>query len=558
MITDKDYLFEVSLSKMSYKSKEETKAAIKDGSEGRQQRKECGIEEKISFIRKSTTSQELLENCLEGYTFCHLFEGFPDNDMTHSYLKKDGHFTLSGKSSNYFVGSYVIGIDIDETKYRSPGDYIHQLSLQPTFWYTSLSNMQIDVETGEFKGARFRLIYVFDQLIPDKYYFRYCSWNLHKKIESDTGETIKDSCGLICTQYFNGTNRNNTTLSVDYGLTNDVYSLSDINISNNGYLDFLNNNCYYKSVNTEQKEEIEERIRILLSQSNIIKQQQTSQVISACDKSIQMQKEIELDYTMINNASRLSWDDYYQLYKNRYQFVYRVETDNWEYIGDIKFQYCEEDYIELAWIPKVITDGHHRRNVLFHRAWLRRLIKPSITPDELFYNLMVDRQRFFDNKDNVLSVDLLASKVKESFRYSTEELIERYKDVYEKTKLRSSKKRIIIHRNSKGKVRANSIIKELRWRILDEAYNRDLSVLENLQILNDSDFIICRETIYRYLKDRNITCTQKSEHNFELFKAYHKPNLTIREEKDYLESKGLHLCLRTISNYRKKLAEGDT
>ena len=70
MITDKDYLFEVSLSKMSYKSKEETKAAIKDGSEGRQQRKECGIEEKISFIRKSTTSQELLENCLEGYTFC--------------------------------------------------------------------------------------------------------------------------------------------------------------------------------------------------------------------------------------------------------------------------------------------------------------------------------------------------------------------------------------------------------------------------------------------------------------------------------------------------------
>ena len=269
MITDKDYLFEVSLSKMSYKSKEETKAAIKDGSEGRQQRKECGIEEKISFIRKSTTSQELLENCLEGYTFCHLFEGFPEKDMTHTYLKKDGHFTLSGKSSNYFVGSYVIGIDIDETRYRNPEDYIHQLYFKPTFWYTSLSNMQIDVETGEFNGARFRLIYVFDQLIPDKYYFRYCSWNLHKKIESDTGETIKDSCGLICTQYFNGTNWNDSTLSVDYGLTNYVYSLSDINITKHGYIDFLNNNCNYMSVNTEQKEEIEERIRILLSQSNI-------------------------------------------------------------------------------------------------------------------------------------------------------------------------------------------------------------------------------------------------------------------------------------------------
>ena len=555
MNIDSNYKFEVSLSKAAYKNKKETKAAIKGGSDGRKLRNELDIDEKISFIRMTITSQELLEKCLEGYTFCHLFGGFPDNDEKHTYLKRDGNFTLSGKSSDYFVGSYIIGIDVDKTCYGSPTDYISRLSLQPTIWYTSLSNMQTDVETGEFKGPRFRLIYVFDQLISDKYFFRYCSWNLHRIIEADTGEPIKDSCGIICTQYFNGTNWNDSTLSVDYGLTNHVYSLKDINSTNNGYLEFLLNNCYYKSVKTDIKTEIEERICILLSHSNIIKQtKQHTQVISEWDKSIQVQQEISFDLAMINDASKLPWDEYYQLYRNRYQYVYRTENNKWDTLGDIMFQYCEEGYLELSWIPKTITDGHHRRNVLFHRAWQRRLIKPDISPDELFYNLMVDRERFFDNKDEVLSINLLVSKVKECFCHSIDELIDRYRNVYNEMKSRSSKKKIIIHRKNKGKIRANSIVKELRWQILDEAYDRTLSVDENLQILNDSDFEIKRSTLYRYIKDRNITSVKKNMRSYELFKAYHKQNMTIREEKDYLDGKGLVLSIRTISNYLKRLA----
>ena len=80
----------------------------------------------------------------------------------------------------------------------------------------------------------------------------------------------------------------------------------------------------------------------------------------------------------------------------------------------IQFQYCDEDeYLELKWIPRKLKDRQHRKRTLFHRGWLRRLIKPSITPDELLYNLLFDREHFFDNSDNELNVYRLQQIVRD-------------------------------------------------------------------------------------------------------------------------------------------------
>ena len=560
MKRDKDYQFEVSLSKATYKNKKETKAAIQARTEGRKLRNELGIDEKISFIRMTITPQELLEKCLEGHTFCHLFSGFPDNDDKHTYLKKDGYFTLSGKSSDYFFGSYIIGVDVDKTSYGSPTDYISRLSLQPTFWYTSLSNMQTDINTGEFKGPRFRLIYVFDTTIKDKYYFRYCAWNLHEKIKADTGEPIKDDCGLCCTQYFNGTNWNDSTLSVDYGETNNIYSLSDIGITNNGYLDFLQNNCYYKSINLEKNAEIEERIRLLLSHYDISTKQkkqtsQHTQTIAVREKSKRPESNmiVGINDTLLNDAERLPYEEFYDFYKHQYEYVYRVERDEWENLDGLKYQQCDEDYLELTWIPVRLTDGHHRRRVLFYRAFLRRIIKPEISADELFFNLVVDRERFFDNNDGVLSAELLREKVQFCFEHDSDELLKKYEEVYKKVKESSAKKKIIIHRNSRGKIRAKSLVKELRWSLLDVVYDQSLSVEGNLQILNDSDFKISSSALYRYISDRGIKPKKESDSKYEVFKRMHLDGMSIRKEQDYLKSMGLSLSTRTIASYRKRV-----
>jgi hypothetical protein len=128
-----------------------------------------------------------------------------------------------------------------------------------------------------------------------------------------------------------------------------------------------------------------------------------------------------------------------------------------------------------------------------------------------------------------------------------------YEHIYQDTIDKCSKKQVIIHRTSKGLIRANSLRKELRWRILDEAYNKRLSVSENLQILNDSDFIISRSTLYNYCVNRGIVTKKKAEDKYCRFMELHQDNMSCREEQQYLAENGLQLSLGTIQAYRKRL-----
>ncbi len=262
---DATYKFQVALSKDAYCNKQQVLAAISPKDEGRKLRKQNGVKQKMSFINVEVTAEQLLDYAINGYTFCTLHSGFPENNPLErkTYVKHDGSYTLTAKCDDYFSGSFFIGVDIDETQYKSPIDFIEKLSMKPTFWYTSFSNQQI--ENGENKGARFRMIYVFNQLIEDKFFFRYCSFKLHSLIELETEEEIHDKCGMLASQYFNGTNWNNKSLKIDFGISNAIYSLDDINCSYDDYYTFLCNDCYYKkNLTHKDKKEIEERKCILL------------------------------------------------------------------------------------------------------------------------------------------------------------------------------------------------------------------------------------------------------------------------------------------------------
>ena len=309
MKTDRFYTFQVSLSKDAYKTKDETKAAVAErNTAGNQLRAELGLERQLSYRTIDCTSEQLLQYALDGYTFCTVHDGFPTNNKKGLYTYSDGYYSMKAKSSQFFTGAYFIGVDIDDTRYQSAQDFVDKLSLKPTFWYTSLSNQQIDSKTGLNKGARFRLIYVFDTLIEGKYFFRYCSWNLHQQIIYDTEEDIHDKCGLRCDQYFNGTNWNDSTLNIDYDLTNNVYSLDDIQVSNQGFYSFLDRYCEYKDV-SRVKKEIDELKCVLFSHSKNIKLT-TTQLLSEREKNTH----IELDTKLLNDAYRLNYDEFYNLY----------------------------------------------------------------------------------------------------------------------------------------------------------------------------------------------------------------------------------------------------
>ena len=119
---------------------------------------------------------------MNGHVFCHVFNPY--------YIRKDGTFGSSQKTKRNFVYSQIIGVDIDETGYSSPHQYIDTLRIKPTFWYTSYSHLKYNEEKN-YGGPRFRLIYVFNSYIDNPYYFRYCASKLNKMIEEDTGEKIQ-------------------------------------------------------------------------------------------------------------------------------------------------------------------------------------------------------------------------------------------------------------------------------------------------------------------------------------------------------------------------------
>lgn len=431
MESNKDFQFEVSISKDAYKSKEETNAATASGDEGKARRKALGLTNKICFKEQEVTVEQLLERVLEGHTFCYLFGGFPPNTDEKTYVRKDGYFTMSGKADRFFKGTYIVGVDIDDTTYESAEEFISKLSLQPTFWYTTLSNKQKDKNKDGILDARFRMMFVFDRIIEDKYFFRYVSSVIHHLIEKDSQEKITDPCGKSCSQYFNGTNYDDSNLTVDFGISNIIYSFSDFQISDSGYLDFLNQNCDYKesSLTPEIKMDIQVRKCILLSnvdRYNTNNKTTTQRNLLKLDKSIQPRKAIsdaDFDMRMIVSFKNNSFDVFWK--KNRYfhHYVYRVEReDGWEYFKDIKYQRCDENYIELPWIKNPIPIGGHRPLIMLSRAVLRRIIEPSMTPTDLLYNLILDREWNFVNTDNKLSLDRMKQIVKDCFAYSVEEL----------------------------------------------------------------------------------------------------------------------------------------
>jgi len=579
MITNENYSFNVSLSKDIYSTKEQTYASIASIEQGGPElRKKCGMKDKLCFKKTTLTSKQLLEYALEGHTLCSLFGDFPPPSPKTTYLRKDGYFTLSAKCGEFFQGSYFIGVDIDNTKY-SPRDFIERLTLKPSVWYTSLSHLQADKNGDGLPDNRFRLIYVFDTLIQDKYYFRYCASRLYKMIEGDTGEEIEDKCGLSCTQYFNGTYRHSDNLNVESGLTNYIYSLSDIDVSDEGYFKFLWEGCDYKSLTDQTKEDIKVRLLDIrfkvISHSDIINsfyniEHTQQQYISEWEKSLRTKSDIpiEIDSQLVSDYNHLPYDIFFDRYKHKYPLVYRAERTDWhtfekdEHI--IKYQTCDEDYLELPWLGRCtkdgtivkMKDGQHRRCTLFIRGWLRRIIKPNLTPDELFFNLVNDKERFFDNSDGVLDTELIISKVQQCFSYSVESYIHDYQDVYLDAKEKCRKKKFIIHWMSKKVINPKSLSKEIRWALFDQIYDRSLSPMENLQIFLDSDIDeidsgLSKSAIYRYCKERNILTNTSMQKKIDSFRLLHRDGLTLSEEQKYLKENGLNLSMPTITQYRK-------
>lgn len=544
-----NYTFEVSLSKDSYSDKVISGAMIgtTKNEENRRIRKEYGFASNkgIGFERTSVTSQELLNSLLDGKVFCHLFNP--------ASTRKDGTFGSSQKKDDNFVGSYVIGVDIDHTSYNSADEYVSKLSLQPTFYYTSYSNMQVDKD-GNSKGARFRLIYVFDDKITNPYFFRYCAYQLNRIIKKDTDELITDDCNLRCSQYFNGTNKNNKDVILSYGLTETIYSLEDVNVDGDGFIDFLCNYANYKTVSKKRTEEIIDLLYkitnnnyifnkknkefILFEQEQLISTTLNVKMENKDTETFNVYEPVNSDSTsfsssieyILNDWDRLDEDEFkksrnWEEARRRTKYVYRVERD---WINNL-YQKVDDDYFSMFFYNTTQHDGQKRRKSLYQRMCLRRIINPNITKDEMAVNTIIDIMRFFDNSDEVLNSDYIRRNVESAFDSDVEDLEEQYKDSLRWLRENTRPKRGIIYNGRE----AHS--KETTFSILDENYDVNISVTENLDVLNNVlNYKVGKSTVYEYLKNRGLKTDSNKVTDEELMGLL-DINLSVRKNMDFLK-----------------------
>lgn len=536
MQTNENYTFDVSLSLESFRDKTISNAMIggTDKEEVRNIRQAYGFNpwSGISFKQTTLTSQFLLDTILKGKVFCNLFNP--------KQYKADGSFGSHQKSNDNFAGSYLLCVDIDRTRYGLD-EYISKLTYKPTIYHTTPSHLKY-TDDGEFLGPRFRLLYVFDEKIENPLYFRYCADKLYGVIESDTGEPVYDRCGLNCSQYFNGSYIGNPDTTVCYGISHNVYNLRDLHVSLSDYRDYLTGCAGYESLSDKKEKQIVSELERITGDRYYYHWPThsfgTHAPVYSYENEVQYElKSSELSQSTVNllyDWDRLDLEEFMSLpeWKKAYhttKYVYRVEK---EWIDNL-YQYVDDDYFALFYITETIKDGGKRRKNLFERMCLRRYMKPEITKDELVINTIRDIIKFFDNNDGMLGMDFIRSNVDAAFNLT----IERIGEIYSKTiallKAYTRPKRGIIYFNKKARSR------ETTFSILDELYDNNLSVLQNLDYINECmDFKISKSVLYAYVKDRGIKTDSYKLDDDELMDLL-DVNLSVKKNMETLRDNGI-------------------
>lgn len=538
-----NYHYYVSLSNESFINKEISNAMIGSSRdpENRRVRELYGYSRGISYSQVEVNCRSLLDSLIHGKVFCHLFS--PEN------IRKDGSFGSSEKKDQNFRGSYVIGVDIDKTSYSSMSEFVSTLTLKPSLSYTSYSNMQFNSKKCCMNGARFRLIYVFDELIQGSYYFRYCAKTLNDIIQRDSGEEIEDNCNIRCSQYFNGTNVENSSLITSFDCSNIIYSLSDLGVSDEGYLEFLENYAYYKTVSRERTRAIQAEFDAVCSKMGIVVQEDQEKPAESNSEDFRANEESTISPQLIADMKNQSYDQFMKYNRHKYTYTYR--SDQGEWVDDL-YQRVDQNYFSLYWNVDKVKDGQKRRKKIYERICLRRVMNPDIDADTLLFCAYEDRQRFFEI-DKDLSIDCLVKNVEAAMKLEIPEIEKMYSKNLEYLR-GSSAKRGIIFKSGIDTADRNRLAKEIRYLELDDHYNRNLSISENLKNLQDQGYQICIKSLYNYCKERGITIDQAKLSDDDLRDMLNpelsvRANITIIRESGFKVKKSrVELALRSMRN----------
>lgn len=437
---------------------------------------------KLIFQEKEITIEELKDYISQGFCYCNVFN--------------NNEFTIKDKTKSNFKYSNIISIDIDHTDV-SFIEAIQNIKTTPTIAYETYSN-------GKNNQYSYRLIYeIKEDVYSDK--IRSVIDYFSNKVEKELDVKI-DTKASNPYQYFNGTTGTNRIV------TNDViYSLNDIDLSN---LPIRQNNNIQKTKREEKEYNI--------------------------DTNDPIQKDF----------FNLSIKDF--VYKYQGCFINKECTDLPDTSEDEPVIYFPSDYREIRryWFldciddehkyssTRKIGDGQGRKSKLFFNAIIRRLIEPTLSFNNLLYNICYEVYFYIDNTDGEITKrhiykhiceDAMNADLNEyqDFGKSNRKYIANpaYCIKYNKTKrqavnmVNSNKTHKFTHRTTK-----------IDYSKVEELYNPSLTVQQNVDLLKEHNINIGKRTFMYWKKTMNIQKENKEikMENEELKEKIN--NITVNEE----------------------------
>lgn len=550
MFRKKDHEISVSLSLENFQNKEISNAMIGSSKikENRIIRKKYGYPSMrgVSFVEVDITPSELLEKLLHGHVFCHCFNNAKMN------IRMDGSFGASQKTLENFSHSYCIGVDIDFTSYTTIQEYLDQLTLKPTFWYSSYTHMKVDKKG--YLGCKFRMLYVFDKPIDNIYWFKYISHHLIKIIEQDIKEKIEDKCSESPAQYFNGTNID-TTNGVEFGCNNIIYEVRDIveddSMYSDEFIEYLKNFCGYAGRDKNHKNRIKNLLEDLTYNQYVYNPTtSTFQVFIPEHKFKKIENSIDLiddfeviipeDYLM-DDFKEILWfwdnrtiDEFkrirkWNIYREKYKYIYRKENVKW----DDDYQIVGDDYFALPFYPKKLIDGEQRRKKLYQRCCLRKYMYPTIDKEELVFNYIMDVIRFIDDPNHDITSEVILKNIVSCMEQTVEDIENKYGEMIERYKILTRPKRNLIYKDKTKNT------KETTFRIIDEYYNETFTVIENHELMNGLlPFPVSLNYLYEYTKSRGLKTDRHKVSDEELYNLI-KTDLSVDNNLAAIRAKGL-------------------
>jgi hypothetical protein len=281
------------------------------------------------------------------------------------------------------------------------------------------------------------------------------------------------------------------------------------------------------------------------------------------------EQKIAVDPKLIYDLKNLSYGKVLKNYYGKFEYYYRSKVE-FEEGQEIKLVSEENGYYELYYRwendqPKKYVDGEHRRAKMGNYARLRRLIKPDVTSDELLLNLYIDRERFFDNSDDVLTIDYLVGVVKKAMRKDLPTLQAEYEEsrkvIKKVMKSDYHQKKVVVNTGlvsrklERGRMQGliNRGVKEWNYYEIDLYYNPDMTVQENLDSLKKNGVEVCEKTLYNYCKDRGIVLKLTDDDLRKLI----NPSLSVRKNLENIKGQGYKVGINKVQKILRELNDNN-